>query len=315
MVSCHHHNHHHDHEGHHGGGHHHAPNNFGRAFSIGIGLNIAFVVGEIIYGLQANSLALLADAGHNASDVLGLFMAWGAFILAKSKPSERYSYGLQSSSIIAALANAVLLLLACGGIGWEALQRFSHPEPITASTVMLVAGVGVFVNGITAWLFMGGRHDDLNIKGAFLHMAADAAISLGVVASAALSQQTGWLWLDPLVSFSIAVIIIVSTWQLLKSSANLALHATPEHIDVRLVKNYLGNQEGVSEVHDLHIWAMSTTNNALSAHLIMPNGHPGDGFIQKITHELAHLYHIHHATIQIELGDSVACSLAPDHVV
>ena len=205
-CSGHHHGDHH-HHGHHD--HHHGVGNYGRAFFIGIVLNTGFIVAEVIYGLAANSLALLADAGHNASDVLGLFLAWGALILAKRQPSARYTYGMQSASIFAALANAILLFVACGGIGWEAIQRFSRPEDITGSTVMIVAGVGIAVNGITAWLFMAGRKTDLNIRGAFLHMMADALVSLGVVISGAVMMQTGWQWLDPLMSLGIAMVIIL----------------------------------------------------------------------------------------------------------
>lgn len=300
--------------------HHHthstATLDFGKAFFIGILLNTIFIVAEIIYGIHADSLALLADAGHNASDVLGLFMAWGAVILAKRLPSERYTYGLQSSSIIAALGNAILLLVACGGIGWEAIQRFSHPTQVASTTVMAVAGLGIAVNGFTAWLFMAGRKNDLNIRGAFLHMAADAGVSLGVVIASAIMLKTQWLWLDPLVSLGISVIIIFGTWELLRDSLNLALHATPKSINTQKVKAYLSELVGVSEVHDLHIWAMSTTNVALSVHLLMPCGHPGDTFIKTMTHDLEHHFNIAHSTIQIEVGDGqVECRFAPEQVV
>ena len=309
MSSVHHH-HEHDH-----GSHSHAPANFGKAFLIGILLNTGFIVAEIIYGLHANSLALLADAGHNISDVLGLFMAWGAVILAKRKPSDRYTYGLQSSSILAALANAVLLLVACGGIGWEAIQRFSNPEAIGSTTVMIVAGFGILINGITAWLFMTGRNDDLNIRGAFLHMAADALVSLGVVIAGAVMMWTGWLWLDPLVSLVISIVIIFGTWSLLKDSFDLALHAAPKHISTAKVKAYLSSLAGVKEVHDLHIWAMSTNETALSAHILMSCNHPGDEFLKHVAHELEHDFRIGHCTIQIEIGDGSECKLAPDNVV
>lgn len=296
--------------------HTHAPADFGRAFLVGILLNSAFIAAEIIYGLHANSLALLADAGHNAGDVLGLFMAWGAVALSKRAPSDRYTYGLQSSSIFAALANAIMLLIACGGIGWEAIQRFSEPQDTSSATVMLVAAIGVLVNGFTAWLFVRGRKDDLNIRGAFLHLAADAAISLGVVITGALMLKTGWAWLDPLVSLIISVIIVISTWGLFRDSVNLALHAAPKHVSTSEVRTYLAGLRGVKEVHDLHIWAMSTSSAALSVHLLMPAGHPGDAFINEITHALAHNFNIIHSTIQIEIGDASAeCSFAPDHVV
>lgn len=293
--------------------HHHPHPDFGKAFIIGIALNSAFIVAEIIYGLQANSLALLADAGHNASDVLGLFLAWGATVLAKRRPSERYTYGLQSSSILAALANALLLMIAVGGIGIEALQRFSNPQPVAENTIIWVAGIGVIINGITAWLFMKG-HDDLNIRGAFMHMAADALISLGVVLAGILMIYTGWLWLDPLVSLSIAGAIIIGTWGLLRDSLNLALQAVPRNIDATEVKTYLASLDGVKEVHDLHIWAMSTAETALSAHLLIPEGHPGDAFIWQVVNQLEEKFQISHATIQIELGNGGAeCSLTHAH--
>lgn len=297
--------------------HHHKPssNNYGRAFIIGIVLNTLFIIAEVIYGFHANSLSLLADAGHNASDVLGLFISWGAVILSKRLPSARYTYGLQSSSIIAALANAVFLLIACGGIGLEAIQRFGDPESISSVTVMVVAGIGILINGFTALLFISGQKRDLNIRGAFLHMAADAIISLGVVIASALIMMTGWAWLDPLTSLIISIIIVISTWGLLRDSVNLALHATPRHIDTTQIKTYLAQLKGVKEVHDLHIWAMSTTNAALSVHLLMPEGHPGDLFIKNITEKLEHSYKITHVTIQIEMGDRGECCFAPDHVV
>lgn len=270
---------------------------------IGIGLNTAFVLAEIVYGLKANSLALLADAGHNASDVLGLCMAWGATLLAKRPASERYTYGLQSASIYAALANALLLLVAVGGIGLEALQRFSMPEAPVPATVMTVAAIGVAINGLTAWLFLGG-HEDLNRRGAYLHMAADAAISLGVVVAGAVIMYTGWLWIDPAVSLAIVIIITIGTWKLLKDSTSLALHAVPTHIDSAAVRQHLSTLQGVKEVHDLHIWAMSTTDVAASVHLLMPGGHPGDAFISGITHGLKDQFGISHTTIQIEIGDT-----------
>lgn len=305
----------HHHHAHNHGDHNHAPTSFGRAFAIGILLNSGFIVAEVIYGISANSLSLLADAGHNASDVLGLFMAWGAVLLAKRKPSERYTYGLQSSSILAALANAVLLLVACGGISWEAVLRFSNPEPIASNTVMIVAAIGIAINGITALLFMSGSKDDLNIRAAFLHMAADALVSLGVVISGAVMAYTGWLWLDPLVSIAIALVIILGTWGLLKDSFGLALHAAPKHISTLKVKEYLASLTEVKEVHDLHIWAMSTNETAMSAHLLVKNAHPGDKFLRDVAHILEHDFRIGHSTIQIEIGDHTECNLAPDDVV
>jgi len=291
--------------------HHHAPANHGRAFLIGIGLNSAFILVEVIYGFYAHSLALLADAGHNASDVLGLCMAWGATLLARRPSSARFTYGLQSASIYAAFANALLLIIVVAGLGWEALQRMAAPEAPAAGTVMVVAAIGVAINGFTAWLFHGDSHD-LNRRGAFLHMAADALISLGVVLSALVFTYTGWLWLDPLVSLVIVVFIIASSWRLLKDSTSLALHAVPADIDADAVRAYLAQLPGVREVHDLHIWAMSTTHVALSTHLIMPGGHPGDAFIHDVTHALEERFHINHATIQIEIGGG-HCHTGCDH--
>ncbi len=276
---------------------------FSRAFGIGIGLNTAFIIAEVIYGLKADSLALLADAGHNASDVLGLCMAWGAMILARRHPSERFTYGLQSASIMAAFANAIILMLALGGIGLEAVHRFANPESPAAGIVMWVAGAGIVVNGVTAWLFHGDSHD-LNIRGAFLHMAADAAVSLGVVISAFVMARTGWLWLDPAVSLGIVFVIAIGTWKLFNDSLKLMLQAVPGHIDLPQVRDYLASHNKVKEVHDLHIWAISTTGIALSAHLVMPDGHPGDHFLHELREALAHRYKINHATIQIEMGDA-----------
>ena len=313
-----HHDHKHDHGHSHAAdhGHSHAPASFGKAFMIGIVLNSIFIAAEVIYGLKADSLALLADAGHNASDVLGLFMAWGATVLAKTKPTERYTYGLQGSSILVALANAMFLLVVTGGIAWEAFQRLSEPANVGGTTVMIVAGAGIFINGITALLFMKGSKDDLNIRGAFLHMTADAAVSLGVLLAGFAIMETGWLWLDPAVSIAISLVIIVGTWGLLRDSVNLALHAVPAHIEPAKVKAFLKTMEGVKEAHDLHIWAMSTSEVAMSAHLLMKGGHPGDAFIKKVAHELEHQFKIGHATIQIELGDTGAeCALAPASVV
>jgi len=303
--------HHHDHDCH----HHHATD-FGRAFLIGIMLNTGFITIEIIWGLKANSLALLADAGHNAGDVLALAMAWMASTLARRKPSDRFTYGMRGSSIIASLANAVMLLVVVGGIGWESILRLAKPEAAAGAAVMTVAAIGVLINGLTAWLFMSGRKDDLNIRGAFQHMAADAVISLGVVISGALMIATGRLWLDPLASLVIAGLIILGTWGLLKESLVLAMQAVPKDIDPAAVKTWLKGLAGVGEVHDLHIWAMSTTEVAASVHLVMPRGHPGDAFIRDTARRLEHDFKIGHATIQIELGDTGSeCPLAPEHVV
>jgi cobalt-zinc-cadmium efflux system protein len=287
---------------------------YDKAFAVGILLNTAFITAEIIYGIQANSLALLADAGHNAGDVLGLVLAWGAAILAKKKSSERFTYGLQSSTIMAALTNAILLLVAVGGIGWEAIKRFENVETnINSQTVIWVALFGIFVNGITAFFFMSGGKKDLNIRGAFLHMAADALVSLGVVISGIVMMKTGWLLIDPIVSLVIAAMIVAGTWKLLTDSVKLALHAVPENVDYAKVKTYLAGLENVKEVHDLHIWAMSTSDVALSAHLLMQN-QPDQNFLREVEHELDHDFGINHSTIQIEVGDSAKkCELVKRH--
>ena len=305
----------HDHDHHHHD-HHHTPQDFGRAFLIGIVLNTSFVITEIFWGLKANSLALLADAGHNISDVLGLALAWTAVILGRRQPSARFTYGLRGTSIIASVTNAVVLLLVVGGIGWESVLRLAKPEPAAGITMMAVAALGIIINSVTAFLFMAGRKEDLNVRAAYLHMAGDAAISLGVVISGAIIMKTGWLWLDPLASLGISILIVVGTLGLLKESVNLSLQAVPSFIDAAKVKSWLVSQPGVKEVHDLHIWAMSTTEVACSVHLVMAAGHPGDNFIKEIAHELEDDFKINHTTIQIELGDSGAeCPLAPDHVV
>lgn len=299
--SHHHHGHGHDHgHGHHH--HHHAPVSHGRAFALAVTLNAVFVAIEFTYGFIANSTALMADAGHNLSDVLGLLLAWGAAALAARKPDARYTYGLRSSSILAALANALLLMVACGAIAWEAVLRFSNPPAVAGVTVSVVAAIGVLVNGFSAWLFMAGRKDDLNLRGAYLHMAADAAISLGVVVSGIVIMFTGWSWLDPAVSLAIVLVIVAGTWSLLKESTQMVLAAVPAGIDPDEVSAFLAKQPGVTEVHDLHIWAMSTTENALTAHIVMPGGYPGDHVIDGIVDRLRHDFAIHHCTLQVEQG-------------
>jgi len=306
----------HCHEEHdHGHGHVHAPKDFGRAFAIGTALNLGFVAIEATYGILAHSMALLADAGHNLSDVFGLLMAWGAAAMARRAPSARFTYGLRSSSILAALANAILLLIAVGAIAWEAVQRFSHPAPVAGTTVMIIAGIGIVINTATALLFLSGRHDDINIRGAFTHMAADAAVSLGVVLAGLAIVLSGALWIDPVVSLVIAAVIVWGTWSLLRDSVNLALHAVPAGIDPSKVRSYLAGLSGVASVHDLHIWPMSTTETALTCHLVMPGGHPGDAFLAAATDALSHRFRIAHATLQIEKGDAAVCVLEPDHVV
>ncbi|HEX7648679.1 MAG TPA: cation diffusion facilitator family transporter [Noviherbaspirillum sp.] len=326
MSGSHHHHQHeheHDHDDHHGHdhshGHHghvHAPKDFGKPFAIGVFLNGGFVIVEAVFGFLSNSLSLLTDAGHNLGDVLGLLLAWGASVLANRRPSARFTYGLRSTSILAALINAALLLLATGAIGWEAVSRLMQPVPVEGGTVTAVAVVGVVINTATALMFMSGRKDDLNVRAAFLHMAADAAITLGVALSGIAIIFTGWQWLDPVTSLVVAVLVIAGTWGLLRDSVNLALHAVPPGIDPAQVQALLASFPGVTEVHDLHIWAMSTTDTALTAHLVCPAGYPGDALHGQIAHELKTRFRIGHSTIQIETGDPAhPCELAPAHVV
>ena len=312
------HDHDHDHDGHsHGCGHHHHgdPNNHGKAFVVAIALNTIFVVLEFVFGLIANSTALIADAGHNLSDVLGLILAWSAAILSRRAPDERYTYGLRSTSILAALANATILLVTCGAIAWEALQRFSQPPAIAGLTVTLVAAVGIVVNGVSAWLFMKDSKGDLNIRGAYLHMATDAAVSLGVVITGMVMLYTGWYWLDPLISLIIIAVIVVGTWGLLRESVQLALSAVPANIEVAKIDAFLRQCTGVTDIHDLHIWGMSTTENALTVHLVIPDGYPGDSYMDNIMQTLKDQFAVHHSTLQIELGTTKhACSLSPGAV-
>ena len=324
MPEHHDHAHGHDHEGHghsHGlghnlGGHHHAPANFGKAFAIGIALNLAYVIGEAFYGVIAHSLALLADAGHNFGDVLGLAGAWLAVLLGKRRPSGRYTYGLRRSSVLAALGNAILLLVVTGGIAWEGVRRLLDPEPVGGSIVMVVAAVGVAVNGATAFLFMAGRKDDLNIKGAFLHMASDALVALGVVIAGAAMLLTGWLWLDPAISLVVSAVIVAGTWGLLRDSMNLALDAVPPGVDPAKVAAFLRKLPGVAAVHDLHIWGMSTTETALTAHLVRPGAGLDDDMLHEACKELREHFRISHATFQVENGAGAhPCALQSDEVV
>ncbi|MFL6631594.1 MAG: cation diffusion facilitator family transporter [Massilia sp.] len=304
--------HHHSHGHGHGHGHHHpAPGDNGRAFGIAIGLNTAFVAIEFIYGFIANSTALMADAGHNLSDVLGLGLAWGAALLTKSAPTRRFTYGMRGTTILAALANALLLMVACGAIAWEAVHRFAHPEPVAGTTVSIVALVGVLINGFSAWLFVAGSKDDINVRGAYQHMAADAVLSLGVVISGVVIMVTGWTWLDPAVSLLLVVVIVVGTWSLLRESIQMVLAGVPASVDATSVTAFLAAQSGVTEVHDVHIWAMSTTETALTAHLVMPDGYPGDAAIDAIVGHLREDFAIHHCTLQVEQGTTKhsSCSL------
>jgi cobalt-zinc-cadmium efflux system protein len=288
---------------------------YGRAFAIGIAVNLAYVGAEAVAGIVSGSLALLADAGHNLSDVLGLSLSWGAAVLSRRQPSGRFTYGLRSSSILAALANAITLLVVIGGIAWEAIWRIAHPVPVASGIVIAVAAVGIFVNGGTALLFASGSAD-LNVKSAFFHLAADALVTAGVVAAGIVIWLTNWLWLDPLVSLIVSAVIVFGTWGLLKSAIGLALDAVPEGLDAAAVRAHLLALPGVAGIHDLHIWGMSTTETALTCHLIMPTGHPGDTVLNEMAQQLHHRFGIQHATIQIELADSdEACALTPEHVV
>ena len=308
------HSHAHDHTHSHGGDARGA--RLGRAFAAGLALTVAFVIAEVILGLMANSLALVADAMHNLSDVVGLVLAWGASALALRPPSARFTYGFRGSTILAALANAMLLLVVTGGIAWEALHRLKNPGIVNETLMIWVAIAGIVINGVTAWFFMADRKSDLNVRGAYLHMAADAGVSAGVALAGAGMLLTGWLWLDPAVSLVIVATIFVGTWGLLRDSVKLALHAAPESVDPGEVRGYLCALKGVAEVHDLHLWGLSTTEPALTAHLVMPSGHPGDDCIAHVVHDIEHRFRIGHVTLQIEMGTSAnPCALAPDHVV
>ena len=289
---------------------------YGRAFAVGIVLNLAYVITEATFGALSGSLALLADAGHNLGDVLALALSWGAAMLSRREPSGRFTYGLRSSSILAALANAIILLVVTGGIAWEALWRLSHPIAVAGGTVAWVAAAGILVNGATALLFARDRQRDLNLKSAFLHMAADALVTAGVVIAGIVIALTGLLWLDPAVSLVISAVIVYATWDLIRGAISLALDAVPEGIDAAAVRAHLAAMPGVAAIHDLHIWGMSTTETALTCHLVMPGGHPGDAALGQVARELDERFGIHHATIQIELADSgEVCALTPEHVV
>jgi len=299
----------------HGHDHSHTPKNFGPMFALATALNVALVAVQVFYGIVAHSVALLSDAGHNFGDALGLVIAWGAHVLARFNPTARYTYGFRSASILAALLNGVILLVATGAIAWEAIGRFFEPGEVAGLTVMVVAAIGIAINGLSAWLLMSGQKADLNIRGAFLHMVADAAVSLGVVIAGALILLTGWNWLDPAVSIVISCVIVWGTWSLLREAINHSLDAVPAEIDPKEVSQFLNGLPGVESIHDLHVWAMSTTETALTCHLVMPRGHPGDAFLQKVCDQLHHKFEIAHPTIQIELADAGACKLEPDHVV
>jgi cobalt-zinc-cadmium efflux system protein len=312
------HGHAHTHDHSHGIGHHHHhgdPNTMGRAFAIAIVLNLGFVVVEFFYGYLANSTALMADAGHNLSDVLGLMLAWGAAILAKRQPSARYTYGLRGTSMLAALFNGMLLMAACGVIAFEAVQKLITPDPVAGLTVSVVAGIGIVINGFSAWLFMSGSKDDINIRGAYLHLAADAAISLGVLLAGLAVRYSGWNWIDPAISMIIVAIIVWSTWALLTQSLRMVLAAVPDNVDRASIEQFLRSHPGVAEVHDLHIWAMSTTENALTAQLVVPAGYPGDVTVDAISQQLKDKYSIDHSTLQVRLGamQQECCLGVPAH--
>ena len=293
----------HDHNHGHAHGHTHAPKDFGRAFAIGVLLNSAFVLIEAGFGLWSGSMALVADAGHNLSDVMSLLIAWGAAYMSTRPANSRYTYGYKSSSILAALANAGLLLVALGAILFETIDRLFDPRPVEGWTMVAVAGVGIVINAATAMLFFSGRKHDLNIRGAYLHMAADALVSVGVVIAGIAILLTGAWWIDPVTSLVIVAIIGAGTWGLLKDSVKMGLLAVPDRIDEPAVRAFLSALPGVTAVHDLHIWPMSTTETALTAHLVMPGGYPGDTFLRDLAHELGHDFGIEHATVQVEVGE------------
>ncbi len=283
--------------------HNHTLANYGRAFAIGIALNLGFVILEVIYGRLSNSLALVADAGHNLSDVLGLALAWGAMVLARRSPTAERTYGFRRSSILAALVNAAVLLISVGAIAWEAVSRLRNPSSVEETTVIWVAAIGILINAGTALLFMSGRKGDLNIRGAFMHLAADAVIAFGVVLTGVAMLYTGWVWLDPIVSLVIVAVIVYGTWGLLRDSVNLALDAVPEGIDMNGVKEYLASLPTCADVHDLHVWGMSTTETALTAHVVMNKTTCDDALLAKTAKELHDKFGIEHTTLQVEFGD------------
>ncbi len=296
-----------DHPDHPGLGHTHAPASFGPAFAIGTALNVGYVIVQVIFGIAAHSLALVADAGHNLGDVLGLVLAWWVSHLTKQPATDQRTYGMRRSSILAALANAIFLLVAVGGISWEAIRRFGDKSAVAAWTVIWVAAIGVIVNLGTALLFQSGRERDLNIRGAFLHMAADAAVSLGVVIAGAIILFTGWHWLDPTVSLLINAIIVYGTWGLLRDSFNLAMDAVPPGVNLADVRRYLQSIPTITDAHHLHIWALSTTETALTVHLVKPDPFDDDGVLRRINHELTERFGIGHATIQLERENLQQC--------
>lgn len=284
--------------------HDHSKGNYNRAFAIGITLNVVFVIIEFTYGITAGSLALIADAGHNLSDVISLLLAWGATLIASKLPTEKRTYGFRRVTILASLISSILLLVALGAIAWESIGRFSSPQPVEGMIIILVAGIGVIINTVTALLFVSGQKHDLNIKAAYLHMAADAGVSLGVVIAGVAIMITGWLWLDPVISLVIVIVILIGTWNLLRDSINLSIDAVPEGIDISAIKNYLTKINNVSEIHDLHVWALSTTETALTVHLIVSKKAADNNFLQEVQQHLHDNFGIEHSTIQIENEDN-----------
>ncbi len=292
---------------------HNDSDNHNKAFAFGIALNLIYIAVEVVYGLLISSMALIADAGHNLSDVLGLLLAWGATYLAKTLPTSERTYGLRKSTILAALLNALILLIAVGAITIEAVRRLINPEQVQGTTMMIVAGIGVIINAVTAWLFIKGKEKDINIRGAYLHMAADAGVSVGVVIAGLLITVTGWLWLDPVISLVIVLVITIGTWDLLRDSFLMSVDAVPKGIDVKDVEEHLKKIPGVIEIHDLHIWAMSTTETALTVHLVMPDSNPGDYFLKEICGDLHNKFGIGHSTIQVE-KDAQGANCSIDNV-
>ncbi len=303
------HDHEHEHHDDHGHGHHHhpPPEEMNRAFIIGIGLNVLFVAVEFVFGVLADSLALIADAGHNLSDVLSLVLAWGAARLARREATPYRTYGFRRGTILSSLVSSVLLLVAMGAIAWEALLRFREPAPVEGAVMIGVAGVGVVINGLTAWLFAAGRHHDLNVRAAFMHMVGDAAVSVGVVLGGVGVLALGWLWLDPAISLIIVVVIVIGTWSVLTESLDMAFDAVPKSVDPHKVREFLQRLPGVTGIHDLHIWAMSTTETALTAHLVMPAGLQDDHFLRDVAEQLEHRFRIGHTTLQVEHGVGPEC--------
>ncbi len=289
--------------------HSHQIKNYNKAFALGIGLNMAFVLVEIGYGLAADSLALIADAGHNFSDVLSLILAWGASYLATRAATDKRTYGYRKGTILASLANAILLLFALGAIAWEAIGRLWSPQPVEGMTVILVASIGVIINTVTALLFLSGQKEDLNIRGAFLHMAADAAISLGVALGGAIILWTGWILIDPILSLGIVVVILLATWSLLRESMDLAMDSVPSGTNLVGIREYLKALPGVTQMHDLHVWALSTSEVALSAHLVVKEGEDCSRLLEEAQRHLHEEFGIEHSTIQLEPGGAVDCLL------